>query len=177
MSRVSDEERENMMDTQIEMGQDDEVQRFEIDENRHLMDKIPKKINKKWSSMLGKACVLSVAGILFILMLVELWSDYGTAISARTLFPPKLHNVFETCPTNPSQNTQLTKSFNALACDWNQNMTTSILSCNGSLPQHPLVLPFGANSKRYQLQVANEALTIAWQEKVESCIRLLIWSI
>jgi len=174
-STVSDDERENMLDTQIEMGQDEDVRTFEIDDNRHLLDKVPKKINKRWSSMLGKACVLSVAGVLFILMLVELWSDYGTAISTQTLFPPKVHNVMESCPTK-DMSTQLSKMYNALKCEWGHNGTTSTLTCDGSLPKHPMVVPYGT-SPYYDLSVDDDQLCLTWHSEITECVRLVIWSI
>lgn len=172
---ISEDERENMLDTQIEMGQDEDVRTFEIDDRRNLLDKVPKKINKKWSSMLGKACVLSVAGVLFILMLVELWSDYGTAISTQTLFPPKVHNVMETCPMDGTS-TQLTKDYNALKCAWECNNTASTLSCNGNLPKHPMVISYGT-SPYYDVRVDTDHVYLTWQQEIRDCVRLIIWSI
>lgn len=173
MSRIEDED--SSVDTQIEMGRDEDVQTFEIDEGRGLIDKIPKKVNKKWSSMLGKACVLSIAGILFILMMVELWSDYGTAISTQTLFPPKIHNVLETCPV-VGEEKQLTKSYNALECAWERNTTVTSLTCEGNLPTHPLVEQLGA-SQHYSLDLDDKHLCLTWQSEITECVRLLIWSI
>lgn len=172
---ISDDERENMLDTQIEMGQDEDVRTFEIDDSRNLIDKVPKKMRKKWSSMLGKACVLSVAGVLFILMLIELWSDYGTAISTQTLFPPKVHNLMETCPT-PGTSSELSKSYNPLECEWERNATTTSLTCTGSLPKHMMVVPYGTTPYD-AISIDATQVCLTWKQVVDRCVRLIIWSI
>jgi|TARA_B110000285_G_scaffold235577_1_gene318238 hypothetical protein len=71
------------MSTQIEMVEDDEIE--EIHEKKTLLHKsIPKK-----STFYNccRACMVLTAMVIFVLMLVQLWSNYGEYIQNRVMAP------------------------------------------------------------------------------------------
>ena len=80
---------------------DDEIE--EHHEREHLVDNI-KVVAKKPSCrrMLCKAIVLSTACILFILMMIQLWTDYGSYIETNT-FPPKMKTMGTYCKNSTRQ--------------------------------------------------------------------------
>jgi len=183
MSRAVTNESDSDDDTTaLEIEHDDSnIKRNHNLEKRSLLSEDQKKVMKSPSCrvMLCKALIIATAGVLFILMMVELWSDYGTVISTQTLFPPKIHNIFETCGESPSQQSQLTKYYNPMDCTWNydENTTTTDLTCKGNLPVHPMVQVDGP--PHYDnITIATDQLCITWEQRqVTDCTRLLIWSI
>ena len=90
---MSDDEHES---TALEIEQDeDNIEK--IHERRTLLSEGRKKVKSpSCKMMLGKALVISIAGVLFILMMIELWADYGRVIDTKTLFSPKIYSISET---------------------------------------------------------------------------------
>ena len=172
---VSDDE--DMESTALEIESDERnIKKNHNLDKKSLLDK-GKASTKSPScrTMMCKAVIIATAGVLFILMLVELWSDYGTVISTQTLFPPKIHNMFESCP-DATHAKQLTKEYNALACDWTLNATVSELTCNGNIPKHPMVIASGV--ERYDnMHVDEQHICVTWEGQINNCVSLLIWSI
>ena len=128
------------MSTALEIENDDDnIER--IHERKSLLSEGRKKVKSpSCKVMLGKAFLLSIAGILFILMMIELWGDYGNVINAQTLFKPRIHSIMESCTPGTKDSPQLTKSYNALACSWEFNKTGSYMHCNGNMPTHAIDL-------------------------------------
>lgn len=178
---MSSEEEGQIIDdretTALEIEQDEEnIER--IHERRSLLSEGKKKVKSPTCrSMLMKAVCISIAGILFILMMVELWSDYGNVLNTQTLFPPKVYSVTETCPPNTEDNYQLTKDYNAMTCEWHVASNGTKIHCDGNMPTHALVLPTshpGANT----IHIDGDSMCVMWLGmNISQCVRLIVWSI
>lgn len=171
---MSDDEHES---TALEIEQDeDNIEK--IHERRTLLSEGRKKVKSpSCKMMLGKALVISIAGVLFILMMIELWADYGRVIDTKTLFSPKIYSISETCPSESDDIPQLTKEYNSLTCDMKFNETGTILECNGKMPPHPLVLP-SSESGHDSIHIEGDNLHVTWLGRnISRCVRLLVWSI
>ncbi len=155
--------------------EEDEDNIEEIHERNSLLQNTQKKIkNKSCYVMLAKVLLITLAGVLFILMLVELWSDYGNVISTQTFFPPKVYSVTETCPdaVNATELSTLTKEYNALECVWVQNDVT----CTGDIPTNPLALPSTSVNPDSTIVRPSE-IQLKWSKEIKDCVRLIVWSI
>tara|TARA_Y100000817_G_C16774524_1_gene507660 strand:+ start:458 stop:997 length:540 start_codon:yes stop_codon:yes gene_type:complete len=170
----SDEEGET---TALQIEQDEEKIE-KIHERRSLLTESRKKVKSPSCRMMcGKVLCISIAGILFILMMVELWDDYGNVVATRTLFPPKIYSITETCPEG--MNSTLTKDYNPLSCEWNVINKTSNehLVCSGNMPSYPMALPY-ARVIPDVIQVDGNEVHMEWDGiYVRECVRLIVWSI
>ena len=156
----------------------DEAKIEKIHERKSLLRDGRKKVKApSCKVMLGKAVVLCIAGILFILMMIELWGDYGNAISTQTLFKPRLFSMMESCPPGAESTAQLKKQYNELTCSWDINATASTLHCDGDMPTNPMVLPSGTYGHN-SLEMGDDHMCLTWEGiNVSRCVRLLIYSI
>lgn len=69
--------------TQIEMAEEDDIE--EIHEKKTLLHKnVPKK---SFLYNCCRACMVITAMVIFVLMLVQLWSNYGEYIQSRVMAP------------------------------------------------------------------------------------------
>ena len=176
---MSTESEEQILDdgesTALEIEQDDEnIEK--IHERKTLLGEGKKKVKSPTCrAMLLKGICISIAGILFILMMVELWSDYG--IDTDKLFPPKIYSVTETCPPKTTDSYQLTKEYNALSCEWNIASNGTKIECDGNMPNHALVLPSIASGWD-NIHIDGDHLCVTWLDKnISRCVRLIVWSI
>ena len=161
--------------TALEIEQDDDnIEK--IHERKTLLGEGKKKVKSPTCrAMLLKGICISIAGILFILMMVELWSDYG--IDTDKLFPPKVHSITETCPPNAEDNLQLTKEYNAMACVWNIASNGTKIHCEGNMPSNALVLP-SSHPGDNTIQIDGNTLCVMWLGmNISKCVRLMVWSI
>jgi hypothetical protein len=168
---MSDIEEEN---TALEIEQDDDkIQK--IHERRSLLSEGRKKVKSpSCRTMFGKVICISIAGILFILMMVEIWSDYGTVVATRTLFPPKIYSITETCPEG--MNSTLSKDYNPLSCEWSIANDTHV-DCSGNMPSYPMALPY-ARVIPDVIQVDGNEVHMEWEGiTIRECVRLIVWSI
>lgn len=168
---MSDIEEEN---TALEIEQDDDkIQK--IHERRSLLSEGRKKVKSpSCRTMFGKVICISIAGILFILMMVEIWSDYGTVVATRTLFPPKIYSITETCPEG--MNSTLSKDYNSLSCEWSIANDTHV-DCSGNMPSYPMALPY-ARVIPDVIQVDGNEVHMEWEGiTIRECVRLIVWSI
>jgi len=94
--------------------------------------------------------------------MVELWADYGNVVATRTLFPPKLYSVTETCPEG--MNATLTKQFNALTCKWDYPTNFTSLDCSGNMPANQLTLPY-AKDRPDTMFVEEDTVHMEWNNK------------
>lgn len=168
---MSDIEEEN---TALEIEQDDDKIE-KIHERRSLLSEGRKKVKSpSCRTMFGKVICICIAGILFILMMVEIWSDYGTVVATRTLFPPKIYSISETCPEG--MNSTLSKDYNPLSCEWSIVNDTHV-DCSGNMPSYPLVLPYVKDIPDV-LQVDGNEVHMEWEgSNLNQCVRLIVWSI
>lgn len=163
--------------TALEIEENDEnIER--ITERKTLLNETRKRVKTpSCRTMLCKALVLTVAGILFILMMVELWGDYGNVIQTHTLFKPTVYSIMETCPPNAQDGTRMTKQYNSLVCDWDVQTNATSLHCNGTMPANAFVLP-SVFSGYSDIEVMDDSLCITWEGvDISRCVRLLIYSI
>ena len=82
--------------TQIEMIEnDDEVE--VVDERRDLLSK-GKKVVKSKSAKVSccKTILILIAVIIFIAILIQIWSDYGSYLETHSL-PPAIHSMSSHC--------------------------------------------------------------------------------
>jgi len=147
-----------------ELSDEEDVEIHHDLERDNLIDQARTQVKKpSCRKNLCKGILLSVAGVLFLLMMIQLWTDYGSYIRTRT-FPPKIYSLGSYCKnTSTSQST-----YNQLDCVFEDN---SIL-CKLEKPSNPYaqVTPHG---------------DILWEEDrvviiphVESeCIEVVVWSI
>jgi len=69
--------------TQIEMAEDDDIE--QIHEKKTLLNKPVQ--SKSYLYTCCRACMVITAMIIFVLMLVQLWSNYGEYIQNRVMAP------------------------------------------------------------------------------------------
>jgi hypothetical protein len=164
--------------TALEIEADEEnIQK--IHERRSLLGEGRKKVKSpSCRAMFCKAIVLGIAGVLFILMMVELWGDYGNVINTKTLFNPRVFSVTETCPPGAESTAQLQEGYNPLDCTWDITETSSDIHCNAkSMPTNPMVLPSYTPGQN-KLEINDNHMHLSWDDKnISTCVRLLIYSI
>lgn len=154
------------MSSQIEMVEhDDEIE--EHHERDNLMDNV-KVVAKKPSCrrMLCKAIVLSVACVLFILMMVQLWTDYGSYIETNT-FPPKMKTMGTYCKNSTRQQ----ESYLPIECDFESDT----LVCKMDKPTKAFVQVCPHSD--IQWSDTSLSLTPFVGKETVACIDLIVWSI
>jgi hypothetical protein len=167
---------DNEESTALEIEQDDDnIEK--IHERKTLLGEGRKRVKSpSCKTMLCKAVVVSIAGILFILMMVELWGDYGNIIESKTIFYPRIYSITEVCPEENVKG-QLTKEYNRMNCKMNVNETGSFIHCDSSMPTNPMVLPSSHPGKN-TIVTSPDSLCVNWDGvNISTCVRLLIWSI
>ncbi|MBH45102.1 MAG: hypothetical protein CMC93_00620 [Flavobacteriaceae bacterium] len=151
--------------TRIEEVSDEEDVQIHHDlERENLLEQVQSRAKKpSCRKNFCKAIVLSIAGVLFILMMIQLWTDYGSFIQTRT-FPPKIYSLGSYCKN--LTNTQHT--YNQLDCIYELD----VLSCKIEKPSKPYaqVTPHG------DITWEDERVTIDPHVSTE-CIELVVWSI
>jgi hypothetical protein len=159
--------------TALEIEEDDKnIQK--IHERKSLLSEGKRKVKSPGcKTLLCKGLVISVAGILFILMLVQVWSDYGEYITTST-FPPKVYSIGEYCPTNDSSTKQLSKQYNPPACIFEQTDTTK-LHCDMDLPDNPMVIE--CSGQEHSISIQQNHFCVTYNANLTDCVRLQIWSI
>lgn len=163
--------------TALEIETDEEnIQK--IHERKSLLSGTAKKAKSpSCKTMLLKAVLISIAGVLFILMMIELWGDYGNVINTQTLFSPKVHSIMEKCPDGSSDTPQLTKSYNDMDCGFEHNATGTTLHCDGNMPGNALILP-SMSSGSDKVSIEGNRFCVTWNGKnISRCVRLIIYSI
>ncbi len=151
--------------TRIEQVSDEEDVEIHHDlERENLIDQVQTHARKpSCRRNLCKALVLCIAGVLFLLMMIELWSDYGSWIQTRT-FPPKIYSLGSYC-----KNLSSTQDvYNQLDCTFLETQ----LTCNIEKP-----------SKAYAQATPHG--DIVWEDNritvdphvTTECIELAVWSI
>jgi len=109
-----------------EAEEEDIEQHFNVERDNLLNNVRVQSRKPSCRRNLCKGIVLTIAGILFILMMVQLWGDYGSMISTRA-FPPKISSLGSYCKngTSPQPSYQPLKcSFegDVLECETTENV-------------------------------------------------------
>ena len=161
--------------TKIEMiEQDDEVE--VINERQNLLSQ-SKKVVKSKSAKVSccKAIVITVAVIIFIAILIQIWADYGSYLETHSL-PPGIHSMSSHC-MEPLDDTCMTKSYNAPTCVFKSENASEAVSmeCTTSKPNHHMV------QTNFDYLIHNMSwdtnLQISFRQKPSRCVHLTIWSI
>jgi hypothetical protein len=158
MARVLDEEE---IDTQIGQDSDDEIVHHHDLERQNLIGQVQSHAKKpSCRRMFCKGLVLSTAGVLFLLMMIQLWSDYGEYIETQT-FPPKMISMGSYCQ-NGTKN-----AYKPLDCIY-----TYDLVCSATPPNKYFLetSPHGNVSWDY-----DTLIVVPFFET--ECINLVLWSI
>lgn len=147
-----------------ELSDEEDVEIHHDLEHDNLIDQARTQVKKpSCRKNLCKGILLSIAGVLFLLMMIQLWTDYGSYIRTRT-FPPKIYSLGSYC-----KNTSTSQSiYNQLDCIFEDNT----LLCKLEKPSKPYaqIIPHG---------------DILWEEDrvvinphvATECIEIAIWSI
>ena len=161
--------------TQIEMIEnDDEVE--VVDERQDLLSR-GKKVVKTKSVRVSccKALLISIAVVLFIAILIQIWTDYGSYLETHSL-PPTIHSMSSHCMDN-RDDTCMTKNYNAPKCTFIQRSNSSFvdLKCEGGKPNHHMI---ESNMDHLIFNMSCEkTLHIVFHSKPSRCLHLTIWSI
>ncbi len=167
---------DNEESTALEIENDDSNIQV-IHERKTLLGEGRKRVKSpSCKAMLGKAVVIALAGVLFILMMVELWGDYGNIIESQTIYYPRINSITEVCPGEAKG--QLTKDYNPMDCTMELNATGSFIHCDAKrLPANIMVVP-SAHPGKNTIRTHDNRLCVSWQNlSISTCVRLLIWSI
>ena len=150
-------------DTQIQQDSDDEITSHHNLERQNLVEQVQAHAKKpSCRKMLCKGIVLSVAGVLFLLMMIQLWSDYGEYIQTST-FPPKMQTMGRYCKNN----TMLQDSYKKMDC-----LYTDQYVCMLEKPSKTFV----QTCPMADVSWTDESLIVKPYSDTE-CIDLVIWSI
>lgn len=112
-----------------------------------------------------KGVILSVAGVLFILMMVQLWSDYGEFITTQA-FPPKMISMASYCKSNF---TTEAASYNPMSCERDSN---DDLVCQTEKPEKAFVDACPHSTIKW---IENTLVVKPYEDR--GCIDLVVWSI
>lgn len=162
-------------DTQIEMVEnDDDVE--VIDERQDLLSKGKKVVKTKSARItLCKALLITFAIVIFLAILIQIWSDYGDYLSTHSL-PPSIHSMSKHCMEEQHESC-MTKSYNSPECAFTTSNHSHFVTvtCETSKPNHHMV------ETNYDHLIFNmswdEKLIIDFSNKLSHCLHLTIWSI
>tara|TARA_B110000008_G_scaffold175156_1_gene174788 strand:+ start:13873 stop:14394 length:522 start_codon:yes stop_codon:yes gene_type:complete len=158
MARVIDGE----IDTQIQQDSDEDIQHHHNLERQNLVEQVQAHAKKPTCrKMVCKGLVLSVAGVLFLLMMIQLWSDYGEYIQTQT-FPPKMISMGSYCKNETSQ-----ASYKPMECAYTDNLV-----CTIEKPSKPFVQACPPSMISW---TDNSLIVEPYEQK--DCIDLVVWSI
>lgn len=161
--------------TKIEMVEtDDEID--QIDERQDLLSKGRKVVKSKSAKVsCCKAIVITVAIIIFIAILIQIWADYGSYLETHSL-PPAIHSMSSHC-MEPLEEHCMTKDYNAPKCIFTARNSSSLVdvACTTSKPNHHMVQ---TNLDHIMFNMSwNDNLQMVLSTKPSKCLHLTIWSI
>ena len=152
-----------MKDTSIEMVENDEDVEL-IDERQDLISQ-GKKVVKSKSSKVGccKALIITVAVVIFVAILVQIWTDYGSYLETHSL-PPSIHSMSSHC-VEPLEEKCMTKNYNAPTCIFTkQNSSNEVnVECTTSKPNNHMV----------QTNLDHLILNMSWHENLKIQLKVL----
>lgn len=150
-------------DTQIQQDSDDEITQHHNLERQNLVDQVQAHAKKpNCRKMFCKGLVLSVAGVLFILMMIQLWTDYGEYIQTQT-FPPKMISMGRYCKNETSSQ----DNYKAITCDFKSNLV-----CQQEKPTKAFV----QTCPMSRVSWIDKNLIVEPYHDTE-CVDLVVWSI
>tara|TARA_B110000483_G_C17876169_1_gene419902 strand:- start:39 stop:503 length:465 start_codon:yes stop_codon:yes gene_type:complete len=148
-------------DTEID-AQREELSDDEYNERTTLMGSAPPK-KPSCRRSFCKGLILSVAGILFLLMMIQLWTDYGTYIQTST-FPPKIVSMASYCRNGTQQ-----ASYRPFDCDYIEK-----LICIVEKPSSAYVHA----TPHSDINWTNDQLVVEpYAVNAPECIDLIVWTI
>jgi hypothetical protein len=154
-----------VLDTRIDtLSDEEEVTLHHNLERQNLVEQVEAHARKpSCRRNLCKGIVLSVAGVLFILMMIQLWTDYGSYIQTRA-FPPKIYSMGTYCKYNSTEQ----DVYNKLECEYE----STTLICKVEKPDKVFVQACPHSNLSWD----EMGLTIT-PYSASGCIELVIWSI
>jgi len=161
--------------TKIEMVEnDDEVEL--IDERQDLLSK-GKKVVKSKSAKVSccKAIVITIAVVIFIAILIQIWADYGSYLETHSL-PPSIHSMSSHC-MKPLKEHCMLKNYNAPSCIFTARNNSNLVdvNCTTSKPNHHMI---ETNLDHLMFNMSwDSQLHMVLSAKPSRCLHLTIWSI
>ena len=161
--------------TKIEMVEtDDDVEL--INERQDLLSK-GKKVVKSKSAKVNccKAIIITIAVVIFICIIIQIWEDYGAYLETHSL-PPAIHSMSSHC-MKPLEEKCMTKNYNSPVCTFTSSNTSSYVDvqCTTSRPNNHMVQ---TNVDHLVLNMSwDKTLDIKLSNKPDKCLHLTIWSI
>lgn len=157
--------------TALEIEQDDSnIER--IHERRTLLNQGKKRIKSpSCRSTLCKALIICCAAVIFILMMVEVWNDYGSYITTKSL-RPQLYSMSESCPFNKTG--IFTKNYNPPSCEYTSGEIGML--CNITLPSHHFI----EVQQHYHAKVilnVSDGFYVEFNKNHTECTYIKIWNI
>ncbi len=148
---------------------DDEEEVEIIHDRQDLLNKA-KRASKKpsYHRSCCKAFVIAIAIVVFIAMMVQIWSDYGEYIQTST-FPPKIVSMSSQCPDDVVDNC-MKKNYKAPDCTWSDKST---LLCKMIKPEYHMVNV----DHPTKIMHWDEGLNITFEKEIDHCVHVIIWSI
>lgn len=161
--------------TQIEMVDNDEDVE-QITERQDLLSKGRKVVKTKSAKVTCcKSILILVAVIIFIAILIQIWSDYGSYLETHSL-PPAVHSMSSHC-ISEQDDPCMTKNYNSPSCEFKERNASSFvdLTCKGSKPNHHMI---ATNMDHLIFNMSwSDDLKFVFHNKPTRCLHLTIWSI
>ena len=168
---ITDDDNENHSSTALEIEQDDEnIER--IHERQTLLKQGRRKIRSPGcKTTICKALIICLAAVVFILMLVEVWNDYGTYVTTRSL-RPTLYSMSEFCPGNKTG--IMTKNYNAPDCTYTTSKRS--LKCLLELPTNHYIETCRRHRAEILLNIS-KGFYVVFDHNHTDCTTIKIWNI
>lgn len=163
--------------TQIEMADDNDIET--VEERQDLLSKSKKMVkSKNMRTTCCKAFLITIAIIIFVAMLIQIWSDYHEFLTTHSL-PPSIHSMSSHCEQG-KEDSCMTKSYNAPSCMWSNvtedgKLKEKNLICDTAKPTHHMV-----NTNKDHLvkgMTWEDKLNVTFWAGFSGCVHLTIWSI
>lgn len=150
-------------DTQIQQDSDDEITEHHNLERQNLVDQVQAHAKKpNCRKMFCKGLVLSVAGVLFILMMIQLWTDYGDFIQTQT-FPPKMISMGRYCKNE----SDLQDHYKGMTCNFDTKFVCQLDKPDKAFVQTCPMSRVSWSSKTIVVEPYHDT----------ECVDLVVWSI
>ena len=161
--------------TKIEMVENDDDVEI-IDERQDLLSKGRKVVRSKSAKIsCCKAILITVAVVIFIAILIQIWADYGSYLETHSL-PPSIHSMSSHCMEPLKENCML-KNYNPPTCDFTARNDSNLIdvTCTTSKPNHHMV---ETNLDHLMFNMSwGSKLHMVLSAKPSRCLHLTIWSI
>lgn len=145
----------------------------QIHERKSLLSDGKKKIKQPGcKTACWKAVVIVIAIVVFVLMLVEVWKDYGSYITKK-VNRPVIYSYSQHCPN--STNVTMKKPYNAPTCDFLGTTNDDYrLSCKIELSENMFVETCSRHGA-YVVYDDKDTFSVHWKNIHTDCTIVKIW--